>query len=222
MGFTLDGSFYYEVGTQRSVLGWAFHTRLGSRKAGVLYVIDARTGAVSGIVVDEQGMHWAPPAWSPDGKLIFYLRQGETDFARAIVAHDLETGLKAELYQCQVAGLALSPDGQRLAFVERVSKGSFSLKIMPASGGEPREILDQWKGRWLRWTPDGRHLLFARRKGRDQPIELWRIAVEGVEGASPKRCWNWTRRVCGSSTFRSIQTGNGSPSARGAAVQRCG
>lgn len=87
----------------------------------------------------------------------------------------------------KLPALALSPDGQRLAFVERVSKGSFSLRIMPASGGEPREILDQWKGRWLRWTPDGRHLLFARRKGRDQPIELWRIAVEGVEGGEPQK-----------------------------------
>ena len=41
------------------------------------------------------------------------------------------------------------------------------------------EITPMPDGEWLAWTPDGRHVLFAKR--RDEATELWRIPVEGGE-----------------------------------------
>ncbi len=75
--------------------------------------------------------------------------------------------------------LALSPDGQQLAFVECLDDGH-SFQIAPAAGGEAREVLSKagfCEGTGLVWTPDGRYLLFGKRK--DGATELWRIPVEG-------------------------------------------
>ena len=86
-------------------------------------------------------------------------------------------------------GLALSPDGRQLAFITVFDDG-FSSRIAPAAGGETREVFRLPKaekpqfpdGAWLLWTPDGRYLLFARRK--DEATELCRIPVEGGEPQS--------------------------------------
>ena len=55
------------------------------------------------------------------------------------------------------------------------------LKVMPAAGGEARELLRlrvpetfRWCGA-VAWTPDGRYILFAKHK----PDELWRVPAEG-------------------------------------------
>ena len=75
--------------------------------------------------------------------------------------------------------MAISPDGRQLAFSD---PGNQVLKVMPAAGGEPREILrlkDPETFCWnagLAWTPDGHYILFGK-----QPDELWRIPAEGGE-----------------------------------------
>ena len=81
--------------------------------------------------------------------------------------------------------LALSPDGQQLAFVGCL-KDVHSFQIAPSAGGEAREALRLPKTEfprfpdrtWLVWTPDGRHLLFLGKR-EDEATELWRIPVEG-------------------------------------------
>jgi len=84
-------------------------------------------------------------------------------------------------------GLALSRDGRQLAF-EYSESGSKIIKVVPAAGGEARELL-RGDGSLMppgfgtiAWAPDGRSVLFARRTGPGGlKTELWSISVQGGE-----------------------------------------
>jgi len=152
-----------------------------------IYQIDTETGVVTLVVrKNEQGAISAPPAWFPDGSKITFKRHGviriydfetkqewKPDFQ--LVCGDKDDG----------AGLALSPDGQQLAFMIGCDN-EWSLQIAPSSGGDTREVIRLSKeetagGRGLTWSPDGRHLLFLGKPKDDATGlgELWRIPVEG-------------------------------------------
>lgn len=158
---------------------------------GGFYRIDARTGNIAPLVQPEMPcppdcLEWA--SWSSDGKVIFARRIAN---AQSIVVLDRKTRIETELYNVEtphfVAHLAVSPDGQQLAFIWRdVKKGTAALRFMPISGGEPTEHIrleqpDSISA--LTWTPDGRYMLFgkANSAGEEQRVELWRIPVEGGE-----------------------------------------
>ena len=165
-----------------------------------LYQIDAKTGDVAPIVVSSGKL---PPrswwnrwhaAWSLDGKAIFYVRD-EDGKSCEIRIRDTETGRERRLYRpaspTHLSNLALSPDGRWLAF-GAASNGSHYVAqvvlVMPASGGEPREVLklDQGTvGGWtysIAWTRDGSHLLFSKRVASPTiPSELWRVSAQGGE-----------------------------------------
>ncbi|MDP3643747.1 MAG: hypothetical protein Q8S54_11220 [Bacteroidota bacterium] len=62
------------------------------------------------------------------------------------------------------------------------------LLVMPASGGEARELVRVDGGKEVpfwgspAWTPDGRYVAFLKGvKGKDKQWQLWRVAVEGGE-----------------------------------------
>ncbi len=87
-----------------------------------LYRIDAQTGEVTPIVVDEPGSHvfFASPALLPDGKRLAYIRGDWEAKKEIIVMRDLETGREKELFRSapplQIGGIALLPDGKRLLY----------------------------------------------------------------------------------------------------------
>jgi Tol biopolymer transport system component len=133
------------------------------------------------------------PVFSNDGKQIFYHRQSDTPGSRSIVVHDLETRRERELYKTTnlIGRLAVSPDGQRLAFFEaEQSLQSTVLKTISTSGGDARELYTLEdvnvsrglaRGVRLTWMPDGRHVLVGGPDGPDDQAELWRIPVTGGE-----------------------------------------
>lgn len=179
----------------QSLVAAGGHSRQGIGRNGI-YRIDTKTGKVTPIVevkplVQPHACCVVSPAWSRDGKLIFaQYATGIISGPRRILARDLETGSEKELYHAvrtaTVSNLAVSPDGQRLAFIWRDSKERKTvLKVMPAGGGEPRELfgLQAPEGIWqLTWTPDGRHILFGKgTAGQEQRFALWRISAEGGE-----------------------------------------
>ena len=110
------------------------------------------------------------------------------------MVRDIETGEDKELYSTATrfafaSRLALSPDGRQLAFVfnEDDGNGSKSLKVMPAAGGEARDVL---RGLHMphceapiAWTPDGASLIFIKQIGptSDSKTELWSVSIEGGE-----------------------------------------
>ena len=162
------------------------------------YQIDAQTGEATPVVQRDITLAGegsaSHPRLSPDGRAIFYHRRGEKV---SIVVRDLESGEERDLLRAVDPSFirrpfVLSPDGQRLAFFmgERGTDSS-ALTVMPAAGGEPRELLRVQSALIpganfyaLAWTADSRELIFGRtgeRRTLEVPVELWRISAEGGE-----------------------------------------
>ena len=168
-----------------------------------LYQVDAQTGGVSPVVVTSREH---PPGssanmwhaeWSLDGKAIFYVNDEDGESCE-IRIHHMETGEDRLLYRpalpfpfpVHLGNLALSPDGRWLAF--GYGGNHFAARVvlvMPASGGEPRELLrlidevsEGWATYSFTWTRDGSHLLFTKRVATPTiSSELWRVSAEGGE-----------------------------------------
>lgn len=151
--------------------------------------IDVQTGDFERVDL-QSPLGWAG-AWSRDGKAIFYYRWNNTAKTASIVARDLATGQERVLYRVAepshyCAGVALSPDGQQLAFaVGEAENGSKVIKVLPATGGEARDLL---RGAQLpfpvsvAWAPDSQSVLFVKQpKPGDSKSELWLIPVKGGE-----------------------------------------
>jgi Tol biopolymer transport system component len=130
-------------------------------------------------------------AWSRDGKTMFYHQWNNTAKTASIVAHDLATRQENVLHSVAepshyCAGVALSPDGQQLAFAVREAETeSKVIKVLPAAGGEARDLL---RGAQLpfpgsvAWAPDSQSVLFVKQPSPgDSKTELWRIPLQGGE-----------------------------------------
>ena len=164
-------------------------------------MIDARTGERTRLGV------WAPTnnsdgtrkGWFPDGQSLYFVvsapadAQGRTQ--RRLVRYSLAGKQAQDIFvyrpdEGELRWVMLSPDGQHFAFWRRNAKtGSAALQVIPASGGQSRELfsitgdavgLPGGTPAGLSWTPDGRHLFFAARATPDsKDMALWRSAVSG-------------------------------------------
>jgi Tol biopolymer transport system component len=156
------------------------------------FTIDVQTGDLSFVLERKPDTNIRPCSWSPDGKKIFYTQNNfkEKMFFR-IMLFDLETKKEKEIFSRPaqiepIMNLALSPDGQMLAYTTYGQETQTStLKTIPAAGGETRDlhILKAPQGfRSIAWTADGQGILFSKLlsdKMEEQKCELWRIPVEG-------------------------------------------
>jgi Tol biopolymer transport system component len=113
-------------------------------------------------------------AWSGDGKSIFYFLGNNPS---RLLRRDLASGTDVELASMSAPvgrpRLAVSPDGQRVAFtsMEMVSDPP-TLMIIPAAGGPAREVFklgDRGGAQWLVWSPDGKEIW----------LKLYRSAPDG-------------------------------------------
>ena len=154
-----------------------------------LYLVDVESGDVSPIVrggdpKEDGGDIGSPnwPAFSNDGIQIYYVDN------RVIVAHDLDTHREREVHRTDayIYRLALSPDGQTLAFLEAAEAlRPTVLKTVPVAGGAPSELCSLEEGGrfcWgvgLSWTPDGGHVIVGGLEARDEPDELWCVPATG-------------------------------------------
>jgi len=207
---TVPGSFHpqtilvirsLETGEERelcSMPGTNLQLRWSPDGRSILYLhyginlIDVQTGhitpKVAAYIEEEKILH---PAWSPDGNTIFYTRRrfGKGEWRYRIVALDLETRNERELCPGGDPGafLAVSPDGQQLAFIDGDRQ---MIKVISTEGGEPRILLDKkdfnlqdfWFGAPFAWTSDGRYILFyilIDEKPDSSVQQLWRVSAEG-------------------------------------------
>ena len=150
--------------------------------------IDVQTGEFERVVPKALG--W-PAVWSPDGRAIFFNKYNKTAKALSVVVHDFGADHEKELfsvadpsYYC--ASVALSRDGRQLAFaVHEAESQSKVLKVLPAAGGEARDVLRGVEMAFpgsVAWTPDGLSLLFnGKARLRGSRTELWRVPVQGGE-----------------------------------------
>ena len=168
----------------RSLLGMANHPTDGIGQ----FRIDVQTGDF--VAVPRPPGHFGYLSMSRDGRSMIYMAEVKEPKKYCVTARDLETGQNKELYCFAdpthfASRLTLSPDGSQLAFVIRES-GSSVLKVMPAAGGEARDLLRgvplPFCEAPIAWAPDGSSLLFARQPGpRDAKTELWLVSVQGGE-----------------------------------------
>jgi Tol biopolymer transport system component len=169
----------------RSLLGMANHPTDGIG----LYLIDVQTGDFVAVPRPPGGFGYLPAA-SRDGKTIIYQGEIKEPKKYCVLLRDLETGKNKELYCFAdpthfASRLTLSPDGSQLAFVIREG-GSSVLKVIPAAGGEARDLLRGVEIPFceapIAWAPDGRSLLFLKQpEGRNQKTELWLVPVQSGE-----------------------------------------
>jgi len=162
-----SGPWFFPDGRSLLALGTGQETGYG------LYKVDVETGVVTPLHAScSKAVKSA--AISPDGSSI-YLRT-----LHRITKLDLATERKTILYNNEQWGpreFDVSPDGQLLAFYPVPDM----LAVMPANGGELREIVGgdgeiPATDAFVKWTPDGEHLLFGKRKN-----ELWKVNVETGE-----------------------------------------
>src|SRR5207302_10078278 len=73
----------------------------------------------------------------------------------------------------------LSPDGRSLAISDQARGGKSIIYVLPAGGGEPRQITSAAPSYWHGWSPDGSMLAYcAERKGE---FDVYSISTQGGE-----------------------------------------
>ena len=166
----------------------------------VLRQVDAQTGQVRTFLdlggnlarynLDESERHLFAPALSRDGKALYYLQVSSGYSSMRLMRRSTETGEERELLQNKpsfmMLGISPSPDGRHLAFFqgdadpETEDLKYASLMIMPADGGEPRELLRTKIPYFpVKWVGD--RLLLTVRESASGPPELWSVPIDGGE-----------------------------------------
>jgi len=152
--------------------------------------IDARTGRSSLVRKIENTRNPLFPSFSPDGKKLFFVygEWGAPEHIFTIRMSDIESGRDTEIYRTKggIRSMAVSKDGSQVAFfqINDRTKPVPSLMILPASGGQAREVAQVTGAGMggLAWSPDGRYVFFNQQW--NEGGELWRAPAAG--GAAEK------------------------------------
>jgi Tol biopolymer transport system component len=158
-------------------------------------LIDAQTGVIDPIIQIDPEVVIYSHRWSKDGKTIFYTRsEPEAEvlgYLRKshIYMRNVKSGQEKMLSgsPADAKDIDISPDGQWLVFLNRDEKRT--LRVMPISGGEPRDLysFEQYGGAVISptWIAGGKYILFLQQiTTEDEPrrhFDLVRIPAEGGE-----------------------------------------
>ena len=143
--------------------------------------VDVERGVASEIVPGKAGRIQFRPMFTPDGKSVIHQL---ISTPKSIIRYDFDSGRNAVIYRQndRIQSLTLSPDGQHLAFGD-----GNSIKLMPAVGGDARELLRlEHSITAVAWMPDGKHLLYclsisATKGTKPATGQLWRVPTSGNE-----------------------------------------
>jgi Tol biopolymer transport system component len=121
----------------------------------------------------------AAPHFSPDGKLLAFLRNGKELRAFDVAAKQerpIALGYFDKPPQLGVRPYAWSPDNQWLAFFNIAGKSFNNVYVVPANGGtaQPVSYLSNTGGDEVVWSPDGKYLLFTTNQ-RTEPGQVARV-----------------------------------------------
>ena len=156
----------------------------GKSRAG-LFQVNAKTGETTPIVRERStNFRGFEGVWSSDGKTVFYIyEEPEQGFSirRLIVGTYEESTLHDTPSNLPMHNLALSPDGNQLAFATKdpLIAQTEVLQVLPVDGGAPRKLLTARNAtlNGIEWLPDGSALLVGT-PGKPTP-SIWKIAATG-------------------------------------------
>ncbi|HEX2195083.1 MAG TPA: S9 family peptidase [Candidatus Limnocylindria bacterium] len=127
--------------------------------------------------------------WSPDGRRVVVVTQGENTREVDVRLLEVEGGDERVLWEEPDATYhkpvaAWSPDGTRLVFRSNRS-GWCKLWTASAAGEDVRPLTTgEWDDYAFRFSPDGRHLVFASRAEQEgSGDDLWTVPVAGGRAA---------------------------------------
>ncbi len=157
------------------------------------YRVDANTGELSVALQNDQPWkeHANSPEFTDDEKGILYLNYDIINSACPIVYRNLETGQTKTIHKLDIKNtplFSISPDKKWLAIIDqpiKSSTGKFErvVKVIPAEGGEPRELCRYENRRNARviprWSADGRFIIYSRIQKGNKLWEFWRVPFEG-------------------------------------------
>ena len=129
-------------------------------------------------VLKLNGVAFAPPVWSPDGKrLVFLVNEGERwTFRKIPYTVRADGSALTRIAEDALSIPAWSPDGQQIALAMNAGD-DVALFTLAADGSDPkllttittREVLESNRTRgvhryWIHtvsWSPDGKHILYS-------------------------------------------------------------
>lgn len=138
-----------------------------------LYQVDRDTTTPSALHDPPQGV-LQHVDWLPDGRLLLFVRSGQTSGVFWLVEPATGRGTQAPAGQlASVIAPASSPDGSRIAYFAEDDEGALQLWVRPLLGGEPVRVTAQRDvvASRVRWTADGEELFYVA-SGR-----VWRVAL---------------------------------------------
>jgi len=115
------------------------------------------------------------PSAAADGSVAFL----NSRWRYALVAYDQATGATRPILtrSSLIWAPAFSPDGGTLAFSQGEADGSWHIWVVPAEGGDARQLTAGEQGElYPRFTPDGSAILYHTWSA---PRRVWRIPVAG-------------------------------------------
>jgi Tol biopolymer transport system component/DNA-binding winged helix-turn-helix (wHTH) protein len=153
------------------------------------------TGGHERAIGEVQAMAHLGLSWSPDNRSLAVVDRSSPDEHLGIFVLDTVSGLKKRLYPPFNDSDVLpsfSPDGRTLAFNRTLLPRGPFVHVVPAAGGEPRELVPTSfpRGR-LAWIPGRKEILFAavpspHDGGQPRPSavgqarsSLWRVPLDG-------------------------------------------
>ena len=117
------------------------------------------------------------PVWSRDGRdIVFVSNRGHIHGSGGFWRMRAQAGAEArEIHYEETNWKArpeFSPDGSQLVYSSYLGRNWHQLWVLPANGGDPFPIsYGEWDETNVRWSPDGRKLVFV--SNRNGETELW-------------------------------------------------
>ncbi|HLM61378.1 MAG TPA: hypothetical protein VK308_11280, partial [Pyrinomonadaceae bacterium] len=124
-------------------------------------------------------------SFSPDGKFLAHANLDLSEGEPGIFTINLATGEKSRLTTPALPAVdhtpRFSPDGKSLAFIRYFGSFRREIFVLPAEGGEPRQITsDDVRIYGLAWNADSQKIFFTSFREIGQ-LNLWQISLSGDE-----------------------------------------
>jgi TolB protein len=133
-------------------------------------------------VVYETRDHIEAPNWSRDGRTLLYNSGGKLYQipVKGGAPRPIDTGTAGKLNNDH----GLSPDGKQLV-ISHEPAGDSLIYVLPAKGGEPRQVTALGPSYWHGWSPDGKTLAYC--ASRNDEYDIYTIAAGAESSREEKR-----------------------------------